>query len=129
MALDDDDEPGNELEDYGEELSSDYKEEAEEGVEEEGEEGGDEVSFEVEETILTPQVHDVADEAPAPATRRGATKKKAVKKATPPAKKVVKKAPPPAKKVAKKPAKKAVKKASKPPAKSKKATKSKKGRR
>ncbi len=32
MAFDDENEPGDELEDFGDELSSDYKEEAEEGL-------------------------------------------------------------------------------------------------
>ena len=37
MAFDDENESGNELEDFGEELSSEYREEEEEGPGEEGE--------------------------------------------------------------------------------------------
>ena len=51
MAFDDENEPGDELEDFGDELSSDYKEETEEGLGEEGEEIEEEVSFEIEETV------------------------------------------------------------------------------
>ena len=47
MAFDDENERGDELEDFGEELSSDYKEETEEGLEGEGEEIEEEVSYEV----------------------------------------------------------------------------------
>ncbi|MBZ5544873.1 MAG: hypothetical protein LAO07_14530 [Acidobacteriia bacterium] len=51
MAFDvNDREPGDDLEDYGDELSSDYKEEEAEQAAEEGEELEEEVSYETEES-------------------------------------------------------------------------------
>ncbi len=109
MALDDENEHGDELEDFGEELSSDYKEETEEGLGEEGEEIEEEVAYRgggdgdprsgaCARRRQLPSLRPPPKKAPA--------KKKAAKKAKAPAKKPVKKA---AKKAAKtkKPAAKA----------------------
>ena len=65
MAFDDENEHGDELEDFGDELSSDYKEETEESLGDEGEEMEEEVSFEVEETVTAPP-----EPEPAPAALR-----------------------------------------------------------
>ena len=93
MAFDDENEHGDELEDFGEELSSDYKEETEEGLGEEGEEIEEEVSFEVEETV-TPAAEPAPAAAAAPkpapaASKKAPAKKKPAKKAKPKAKKPV----------------------------------------
>ena len=71
MAFDDENEPGDELEDFGDELSSDYKEEAEEGLGDEGEELEEEVSYEIEETVTTVPVPE-----PAPVALRRVPAKK-----------------------------------------------------
>ncbi len=71
MAIDDDKEKGDDLEELGEELSSDYKEE--EGLGEEGEELEEEVAYEVEKTVApaavptAPRPRRVPAAAPAPA--------------------------------------------------------------
>jgi len=50
MVFDRDRDPSDELEDYGDELTSDYREEGEEEPSEGAEDLEDEVSYEVEET-------------------------------------------------------------------------------
>jgi hypothetical protein len=100
MAFDDENEPGDELEDFGDELSSDYKEETEEGLGEEGEEIEEEVSYEIEETVTGSSSRACA-RAPRHAPQSPGQEK--------PAKKAAPKPKQPVKKAAKKIAKKAVK--------------------
>ena len=117
MDFDKDNKPGDELEDYGDELSSDYKEEAEERLGEEGEELEEEVSYKVEETVTVEKApkfrppqrllnrprlpHLLGRREKRPRSRKKAKRKpKAKPKAKPkkrPAKKLVKKAAKPAK--------------------------------
>src|SRR6267143_1366975 len=95
MAFDTEKEPGDELEDYGNELSSDYREE--EGGAGEGEEIEEEVSYERETTVtegpsvVTPRPAPAGTPPakPAPAIKRAARKPKAKR---PAAKKVRRKA-------------------------------------
>jgi len=114
-------EPGEELEDFGDELSSDYREEEEDLDGDEGDMPEHEISYEVEETAEKPLEIVLPTPPPAPAVpaRRAPSVRKPVKKALKPAKKAARK---PAKKT--KPAKKArpTKKA-KPAKKSRKAKK------
>ena len=70
MDFDQEDRPGDELEDYGDELSSDYKEEEEEISGEEGDELAEEVSYKVEETITTGAAPVIPAAAEAPNRRR-----------------------------------------------------------
>ena len=51
MAFDKEHQPGDELEDYGEELSSNYREEDEETTGDEGKDLEEEVSYDSEETV------------------------------------------------------------------------------
>ncbi len=78
MAFDTEKEPGDELEDYGNELSSDYREE--EGGAGEGEEIEEEVSYEREETTVT-EGPSVVTPKPAPAVTPPAKPAPAIKKA------------------------------------------------
>ena len=117
MFESDDREPGEELEDFGDELSSDYREEEEDLDGDEGDMPEHEIAYEVEETAGKPPEPVIPTPPPAPAkpARRATPARKPVKKA---AKKAAKKA---------KTAKKAKK--GKKPAKAKKTAGRKKSRR
>lgn len=122
-------EPGEELEDFGDELSSDYREEEEDLGADEGEVPEAEISYEAEEVVVTtpmPVVAAIPTSRPprAKPTRRAAPARKQVKKAAKPRKKTAKK---PARKLAKKP--RAAKKAKKPARTKKKASRKKSKRR
>src|SRR3979490_1058489 len=85
MAIDKEkeNEPGDELEDLGEEISSDYREEEEESAGDEGEELEEEVSYESEGTKCAsqPSSPTAAPSAPAPQPRRAAAARKPARKA------------------------------------------------
>jgi hypothetical protein len=127
MMFDSDDrEPGDELEDFGEDLSSDYREEEDELGVDDGEMPEEEISYEVEAPMgRAPQIVSPPPPAPAKAARRAPAPRKPAKKAVRPPKKTAKK---PAKKA--EPAKKAAKpKKAKKPAKAKKTAAKKKSKR
>jgi outer membrane biosynthesis protein TonB len=95
MKIDKGNEPGDELEDFGDELSSDYKEE--EAAGEEGEELEEEVSYEAGETTIpvktpgAPAAPEAPRPAPSVAPKPAPSRPKAVKKAKRKAKKPARK--------------------------------------